>query len=716
MKKRCLFLIIILIIFISTLVDAYVPVTYICCRNFSNYNGDQMDQIEDINAITGDQLDNFENLSNWTIGTGKQKADTVNFKEGNQGLELTTNGSYRVSTDKVINNSFLNKNNFSLWIYVQNGSTFEYPRIYLTSTGNSWSKYFMGSYYAGMYSGWNKLILTNKSFENYYNESWNNNMNRIRIAIKPKDGLDTNVTVDDLRYNVNSEWIMGGSNAYQEPDTVNFKEGSEGLKLVANNGDRAYSEKIIDNDFSNISNFVLWLYVYDANSFDYIRIYLTSTDSWGKYFQSSIYGPGFKTGWNKLVFGRNSFVNFYNESWNNKMNKIRIAIYPKTGQSTAATIDDLRTNMNGKRGKLIITFDDGNKNVREKAFPILSENNQPAVSFIVTSWVGDLGYMNLSDLKNLQSNGWDISSHTVNHEDLTTLNDVSLAEELNNSYDWLVNNNFQKSAGFIAYPYGAFDDKVISYVKNRYVFGRATSTTSVQPHFDSSEESELYIQRIIYVYNTTTVQSIKNLIDDSINSKLLGILLFHDIVNSNPQKFEYLESNFRQISDYIKSRSADIDVVTYSDYVIPNINKFTPVINKTTRIYSNGDSVLITNNKYDEYMPNMTVKPSSDYIDIGVTTYNETGGLVKFNESSPNKNLQVSYEIGDRIPNQAYKVEIYLSNGTKYRDFNVFADNNGYIKYTSEGFEESRHQEINISPVPLSSLINIIYNVLKGGI
>lgn len=711
MKKEnfiVLFSIMFSITLISATVDAYIPVTYTCCNNFSNNNGDKFDDIDHINEISGSQLDDFENLSNWTVRLGTQYADTVNYKEGNQALGLISPINSRTYSDRIINNNFSTGNNFSIWLYVYNASTFSYPRIYLTSTGDQWNKYFSGSYYSGLYKGWNKLVLGNNSFVNFNNESWNNSMNRVRIAMYPKTNLSTNVAMDDLRYNVSNEWLVGGSGASQEPDFVHHKEGSEGLKLIATNGNRAYSDKIIDKDFSNTENFVIWLYVDDANSFDYIRMYLTSTgDSWSRYFQNSVYGLGYKTGWNRLVFGKNNFVNFYNESWNNSINRIRIAIYPKTGQNTSATIDDLRTDMNGKRGKLIIQFDDGDKNVSDKALPILKANNQSAMSFVVTSYVGDTGYMNLSDLKNLQSNGWDISSHTVNHDELINLNNVTLVQELNNSYDWLVNNNFQKSAGFIAYPYGEFNDNVINYVKKRYIFGRATSTQSTQQHFDPSEDAELYIQRIIYVYNTTSIQSVKDSINDSINSKLLGILVFHDIVDSNPAKFEYLKTYFQQISDYIKSRRDDIDVVTYSDYVIPNINIFTPVINKTTRIYSNGSSILITKNKYDDYMPNMTIKPSSDSVDIIITAYNESGGPVKFNESSTNSSINVMYSIGNRIPNSIYSVKIYWANGTKYQDFNLMANGTGYINYNSEGFGVSRYQEI----MPVGGMVDTSFIV-----
>jgi peptidoglycan/xylan/chitin deacetylase (PgdA/CDA1 family) len=515
-----------------------------------------------------------------------------------------------------------------------------------------------------------------------------------------------------------SNWtLIGGIGASREADTVNFKEGAQGIKLIATNGNDSFIDKVISNNFSNTNNFAFWLYVYDASKFDHVTLYFTSTGSaWSKYFSKGLWGNNtVKTGWNKIVFGKSDFGTFNGESWNNVMNRVRLRIGPAVGQNVNATVDDLRYDMTGQRAKMIIDFDDAYGNVT-KTLPILSANNQSAVTFVITSGVGNEGEMNLADLRSLQSKGWDISSHTVNHANLPTVDDSTQTSELNDSYDWLVTNNFQKSAGFIAYPNGAFNDAVIDKVKKRYILGRATVSVSTQQHFNPSDDAESYIQRIIYILNTTTVQSVKDQINDSINSKLLGVLVFHDIVDSDPATYQYLKADFQIISDYIKSRSTDIDVITYSDYVIPNIKSFTPVINKTTRIYSNGSSVLVTKNKYDEYMPNMTVKPSSGSIDIDITTYNETGGLIKFNESSPNSdsNLQVSYEIGDRIPNQVYSIKIYWINGTKYQDFYITANSSGYINYNLTGFRNSRYQVIRLLPFILRKDLLIWYCQIFG--
>lgn len=687
-KISIFFLIFIIFVYIISnmrVVDAYVPVTYTCCYNYTYNDGVQIDNFE-YKPLTGIQLDNFENLSNWTIGSGTQEADIVNFKEGQQGLKLIAN-NITSNTDKVINNNFSNTDNFAFWLYASDINTFQSVLLYFTSTTGSgpWSKYFYKGIYTGFSNGWNRILINKNSFKNYGNESWNNLMNRTRITVNPITGKNTNITIDDLRYNVENEWI--GSS--QEADKINFKEGMQGLKLIAINGSSIYSDFIINKNFSDINNFAMWVYVDNASNYSSIDM-LISSRPWDKFFYDSVYGV--RTGWNKVVFNRHSFNNYFNESWNNIMTTIRLRIRAKEGRNLNVTFDDLRNNMTGKRAKLMIEFDDGKKNVYSNAYPILKANNQNGVTFVVTSYNGP-SVMNLSDMKTLQSSGWDISSHTVSHVALAASEDSVQISELNNSYDWLVYHNFQKSAGFIAYPFGSFNDAVIDKVKKRYVLGRSVDHESAQQHFTLEDGAIQYTQRIIEIYNDSSIQWVKDNINDTINAKLLGILVFHGIVDSNPERYEYLTTDFQVISDYIKSRKDDIDVITNSEYVIPNINNFTPVLNKITRINSNGTSELITKNKYDEYMPNFSISPSSDSIDINITTYNESGGTIKFNESSTNSSIRVSYSIGDRIPNYIYSVKIYWENGTKYQDFNIVANNTGYINFNSE-FRDSRYQEI----------------------
>ena len=84
---------------------------------------------------------------------------------------------------------------------------------------------------------------------------------------------------------------------------------------------------------------------------------------------------------------------------------------------------------------VIIVFDDGSMSQYTNAYPILKANSQVGVIAEVTErgdW-NDGEWINWSQLRNLNSNGWEIISHTVNHSDLTTLTSSALTKQLNDS-------------------------------------------------------------------------------------------------------------------------------------------------------------------------------------------------------------------------------------------------------------------------------------------
>lgn len=78
-------------------------------------------------------------------------------------------------------------------------------------------------------------------------------------------------------------------------------------------------------------------------------------------------------------------------------------------------------------GAAVIVYDDGPLEDYTKALPVHREYDMPATSSIVSSRVGDRGYMGTDHLDELVANGWEIASHTANHE---TIASFSVVEDL----------------------------------------------------------------------------------------------------------------------------------------------------------------------------------------------------------------------------------------------------------------------------------------------
>ena len=67
---------------------------------------------------------------------------------------------------------------------------------------------------------------------------------------------------------------------------------------------------------------------------------------------------------------------------------------------------------------VIITFDDGDISVYETAFPIMGKYGLTGVAYIVGNYMDTDGYMSAEQIKELAAAGWEVGSHSMNHQDL----------------------------------------------------------------------------------------------------------------------------------------------------------------------------------------------------------------------------------------------------------------------------------------------------------
>ena len=139
-----------------------------------------------------------------------------------------------------------------------------------------------------------------------------------------------------------------------------------------------------------------------------------------------------------------------------------------------------------KNKQIIITFDDGYKDLISSVLPILKKHNFNATCFVVSSMLGKKNMwdmskknfiqkdlMNLNDIREWVDNGMFIGSHSHNHLDLTSLNVDKMTNELTYSKKILEDKIGVKIKNF-SYPYGKVNNLV--YKKTKEIFEKATTT------------------------------------------------------------------------------------------------------------------------------------------------------------------------------------------------------------------------------------------------
>lgn len=129
-----------------------------------------------------------------------------------------------------------------------------------------------------------------------------------------------------------------------------------------------------------------------------------------------------------------------------------------------------------KKGKLtlpekpiVITFDDGYKDNYYNMLPILEEFAMKATVYVVTNDIGKEEYLSYEELKDMESRGIEIGSHTANHLPLTSLPREKQIEEIKLSKLMLEWNGLNTIYTF-SYPNGAYDENSPQILKeNEYL-------------------------------------------------------------------------------------------------------------------------------------------------------------------------------------------------------------------------------------------------------
>ena len=158
------------------------------------------------------------------------------------------------------------------------------------------------------------------------------------------------------------------------------------------------------------------------------------------------------------------------------------------GNRYYVTVDDFRTQMEALRawgyttitpsklvdvlvngGELpprpvVITFDDGNSNIYENAFPIMHDLGFVGAVYIVANRLQSNGFLNVEQLQEMADDGWEIGSHAMSHADLTV--DTSIVRyEILQSRLTLEDATGEPVETF-AYPYGRTDEFVTNKVSD----------------------------------------------------------------------------------------------------------------------------------------------------------------------------------------------------------------------------------------------------------
>lgn len=143
--------------------------------------------------------------------------------------------------------------------------------------------------------------------------------------------------------------------------------------------------------------------------------------------------------------------------------------YLKDNGYTTLTLNELysffENNMPVPDKSVVLTFDDGYADNYKNAFPIIKEFGFKATVFMITDTVDKNGaYLNSTQLKEMNAYGFDVESHTLDHEEL---NKQSYAQQLNElkKSKLFLEKLLNKQVSYIAYPVGKYNKETVKAAK-----------------------------------------------------------------------------------------------------------------------------------------------------------------------------------------------------------------------------------------------------------
>lgn len=243
-----------------------------------------------------------------------------------------------------------------------------------------------------------------------------------------------------------------------------------------------------------------------------------------------------------------------------KIYEIRIIGRPVDSNSAKPInfyVDDLKTVSTPKKGKVMLTFDDGLANHYETVFPLLKKYDFAGVDGIITEAVYDDGFLTQNQMREMVQDGWDMISHP--NTQATPMNKRSMEEQeklMKQSQSWL------KKYGYDGYKYMAVPKNVVG----PKTFDLAKKYFDVTMTFGGSPNALPSIQKdtILSRMYGQNVQATKQAIDYAAQYKQLTILLFHRIGGK-----EISEKDFKSILEYIRAKN--VDVITLTDLQESNL-------------------------------------------------------------------------------------------------------------------------------------------------
>jgi peptidoglycan/xylan/chitin deacetylase (PgdA/CDA1 family) len=233
-----------------------------------------------------------------------------------------------------------------------------------------------------------------------------------------------------------------------------------------------------------------------------------------------------------------------------------IFVVPLIGNATGqAWFDDIAVKeFEPGAGVVSIMFDDGELSTYEEALPAMEHHGWQGSTAVITEMVDEEGFMNWEQLKGLQSKGWEIVSHGLTHEDLTTMSAQEAKQELNRSKRQLERKGL--TINHFALPFGAYNSEIMALGAKEYKSLRAYEQGGTPAGALPWEV------KVRGVTAATTTNTIEGWIQEAKDKGQWIVIVYHKIAETGDDAYFTTPADLADMLQTVQD--SGIDVVTYN--------------------------------------------------------------------------------------------------------------------------------------------------------
>ena len=223
-----------------------------------------------------------------------------------------------------------------------------------------------------------------------------------------------------------------------------------------------------------------------------------------------------------------------------------------------------------KQKKILLTIDDGFQSFYKIAWPFLKKNKIPFILFISTEPVGNKGYMNWDQIKEIEKESFAvIGHHSHTHEYLIEKSNEEFINDIETA-----NSIFKNKLGYVpdlfSYPFGEYSKFIRDYISQNfnYAFGQHSGIIDVN-------KDKFELPRF------------------PINENYGELKRFNSIINSFPLEYEQLFPDEKKLSN--KTNPPKFRVKFFKQQTnLENINCYSNELNKWEKSNTNLDNQILT--------------------------------------------------------------------------------------------------------------------------